>query len=51
MLRHFVSSETKLAGLLGTQTRPQRNYHSKKGVWGYRPIAKRVFEGRQQQQQ
>ncbi|XP_034113046.1 probable 2-oxoglutarate dehydrogenase E1 component DHKTD1 homolog, mitochondrial isoform X1 [Drosophila albomicans] len=44
MLRHFVSSEGKFAGLVGTQTRPHRSYHSKKGVWGYRPVAKRVFE-------
>ncbi|KAM8705361.1 hypothetical protein ACLKA7_009773 [Drosophila subpalustris] len=44
MLRHFVNSERKFAGLVGAQTRPQRGYHSKKGVWGYRPINKRVFE-------
>lgn len=24
----------------------QRGYHSKQGVWGYRPIARRVYQGR-----
>lgn len=40
MLRCIVKPEGKVAGLL------QRGYHSKQGVWGYRPVAKRVFEGR-----
>lgn len=39
MLRCIVKPEGKVAGLL------QRGYHSKQGVWGYRPVAKRVFEG------
>ncbi|XP_064535952.1 probable 2-oxoglutarate dehydrogenase E1 component DHKTD1 homolog, mitochondrial [Drosophila montana] len=44
MLRHFASAERKLGSVLGAQARPQRNYHSKLGVWGYRPVTKRVYE-------
>ncbi|KAH8407072.1 hypothetical protein KR222_005684 [Zaprionus bogoriensis] len=41
MLRHIVKPERNLAGLLGQS---RRAYHSKQGVWGYRPVARRAFE-------
>ncbi|ALC48035.1 CG1544 [Drosophila busckii] len=42
MLRHIANSKTKVPNQL--LARPKRAYHSKLGVWGYRPAAKRVFE-------
>ncbi|EDW16268.1 probable 2-oxoglutarate dehydrogenase E1 component DHKTD1 homolog, mitochondrial [Drosophila mojavensis] len=41
MLRNFASARSKLAS---NWPRPQRNYHSKVGVWGYRPVTRRVFK-------
>lgn len=42
MLRNFASARSNLAS---NWPRPQRNYHSKVGVWGYRPVTRRVFKG------
>jgi len=42
MLRYFAHSEASIAKL----PRPlSRCYHSEKGVWGYKPIAQREFQG------
>lgn len=42
MLRYLALSEAGIAKL----PRPQsRCYHSEKGVWGYKPIAQREFQG------
>ncbi|EDW82987.1 uncharacterized protein Dwil_GK22616 [Drosophila willistoni] len=36
--------QRKFANLTHIFARPQRHYHSEKGVWGYKPVAKRNYQ-------